>query len=388
MTKLNSKSDRRDFIKKATLLTGGLSVAGSSALPFSNDPVIKGNPLPRWKGFNLLDFFSPDPGNDRNGTTEEDLRWMEDWGFDFVRIPMAYPSYLDFDRTRDITPEEVYQINEEAVERVDHLVYLAHQHNMHVSLNLHRAPGYCINAGFHEPYNLWNDKAAREAFYWHWHMWAERYKNISRDKISFDLLNEPAMIEDMNDQHSSKTIVPGDVYAKLVEEAADRIWEANPEHLVIADGNQVGTKVIPEITHLPVAQSCRGYYPGIISHYKAPWAMKDIDNLPPLKYPGQVGDEYLSREMLETFYEPWIKLAQSGTGVHCGECGCYNKTPHDIFLAWFGDVVDILSSNDIGFALWNFRGSFGILDSGREDVDYEEWHGHKLDRKLLDLIRN
>lgn len=148
----------------------------------------------------------------------------------------------------------------------------------------------------------------------------------------------------------------------------------------------MGTKVIDEITHLPIAQSCRGYYPGIISHYKAPWAMKDIDNLPSLKYPGQVGDEYLSREMLEKFYAPWIKLAQSGTGVHCGECGCYNKTPHDIFLAWFGDVVDILTSNGIGFALWNFRGDFGILDSGRKDVDYEEWHGHKLDRKLLNLL--
>jgi len=172
------------------------------------------------------------------------------------------------------------------------------------------------------------------------------------------LLNEPAMIEDMNNQHSSKLYVPGERYAKVIEEAANAIWKQNPDHLVIADGNQIGTKVIPEISHLP-----------------------------PLKYPGQVGDEYLSREMLEKFYEPWIKLAQSGTGVHCGECGSNNKTPHDIFLAWFGDVVDILSSNDIGFALWNFRGDFGILDSRREDVDYEEWYGHKLDRKLVDLIR-
>jgi endoglucanase len=217
-------------------------------------------------------------------------------------------------------------------------------------------------------------------------MWADRYKNISRDKISFDLLNEPAMIDDMNNQHADKTIVPGELYAKVVEKAAKAIWKENPEHLVIADGNQVGSLVIPEIAHLPIAQSCRGYYPHIISHYKAPWAMKDITNLPPLKYPGQVGDQYLHREMLEKFYEPWIKLAQSGIGVHCGECGCYTKTPHEIFLAWFGDVVDILTSNGIGFALWNFRGDFGILDSKRVDVDYEDWYGHKLDRKLLDLI--
>jgi aryl-phospho-beta-D-glucosidase BglC (GH1 family) len=299
---------------------------------------------------------------------------------------MAYPSYLKFDRSRDITPEEVYQIDEKAIDKVEQLVYLAHRYNLHVSLNLHRAPGYCINAGFHEPYNLWKDREAQDAFYWHWAMWARRFKHISRERISFDLLNEPAMIADMNDQHSSKTIVPGNLYAEVAEKAARAIWEENPDHLVIADGNQVGTKVIPEITHLPIAQSCRGYYPHIISHYKAPWAMRDIHNLPPLKYPGQVGNQYLSREMLERFYKPWIELAQSGTGVHCGECGSYNKTPHDVFLAWFGDVVDILISNDIGFALWNFRGDFGILDSGRQDVAYEEWYGHKLDRKLLELI--
>ena len=377
---------RRDFIKKAALITGGLGIAGNSAFALASRSKLKGSALPRWKGFNLLDFFSPDPRSSYGGTTEEDFKWMSDWGFDFVRIPMAYPSYLKFNRDKDITPEEVYQVDEEALERVDQLVYLAHKYNMHVSINLHRAPGYCINAGFHEPYNLWFHKEAQMAFLWHWEMWANRYKNISRDNISFDLLNEPAMISDMNNQHAAKEEVPEHLYAELVEITARKIWKVNPDHLVIADGNQVGTKVIHEITHLPIGQSCRGYYPGIISHYKAPWAMKDIDNLPTLKYPGQVGDEYLSREMLEKFYAPWIKLAQSGTGVHCGECGCYNQTPHDIFLAWFGDVVDILSSNGIGFALWNFRGSFGILDSGRKDVNYEEWYGHKLDRKLLDLI--
>jgi endoglucanase len=384
----DSKTPRRDFLKKTALMTGALGVVGPSTFAKATQKPMSKNPFPKWKGFNLLDFFSPNPKPSRRSTTEEDLKWMRDWGFDFVRFPMAYPSYLEFDRSRDITPDEVFSLSEEALERVDKLVDLAHQYGMHVSLNLHRAPGYCINAGFREPYNLWKDKEAQEAFYWHWAMWAKRYKDISREKISFDLLNEPAMIEDMNYQLSAKTIVPGQLYAVIAEKAARAIWEENPDHRVIADGNEVGSRVIPEIAHLPIAQSCRGYYPASISHYKAPWVYKDTENVPPLKYPGQVGDQYLSREMLETFYEPWIKLAQSGTGVHCGECGCYNKTPHDIFLAWFGDVVDILSSNDIGLALWNFRGDFGILDSGREDVDYQDWYGHKLDRKLLHLIKN
>ena len=54
---------------------------------------------------------------------------------------------------------------------------------------------------------------------------------------------------------------------------------------------------------------------------------------------------------------------------------------------WFGDVIDILTENNIGYALWNFRGDFGILDSGRKDVNYTDWHGHKLDSKLLDLLK-
>ena len=376
--------NRRDFVRNSSMLALGIGIAGCSSTP-SKEPLSK-NKLPKWRGFNLLDLFSPDPERSRAKITEEDFKWMSDWGFDFVRLPMAYPYYLDIDRSRNITPEEVYNIDERRVEEVDSLVYLANKYKMHMSLNLHRAPGYCVNSGFHEPYNLWLDEEAQKAFYFHWTMWAERYKNLSRDLISFDLVNEPSQREDMNDQHSRRSPVPGDLYRKVAKGAMEAIKAVNPNHLVIADGNNVGSDIIPEITDLDIAQSCRGYYPGIISHYKASWAFKDIDNLPEPKWPGQVGDQYLSREMLEKFYEPWIGIVEQGVGVHCGECGCYNQTPHNVFLAWFEDVLDILTSHGIGYALWEFRGTFGLINSGREDVDYEDWYGQKLDRKLLNLL--
>ena len=377
---------RRTFIQNTSVLTAALSTAGSGVLALSQAPTVAKNKLPKWKGFNLLDFFSPDPANSRPATQEDYFKWMQDWGFDFVRLPMAYPAYLKFDRSRNITPDEVYQIDQQAVDRIDQLVSLAHKHNLHVSLNLHRAPGYCVNAGFHEPYNLWTDQAALDAFCFHWSMWAKRYKNVSSQKISFDLLNEPSMRADMNDQHSLHGTVPGATYRRVAQAAFNAIRQENPTHLIIADGNNTGSSVIPELTDLDIAQSCRGYTPGIISHYKAPWANKDPDHLPEPKWPGQVGDKYLSRAMLDSFYKPWIELVNKGVGVHCGECGCWNKTPHDVFLAWFGDVLSILSTNGIGFALWEFAGSFGILDSDRTDVTYEDWHGHKLDRKLLNLL--
>lgn len=91
---------------------------------------------------------------------------------------------------------------------------------------------------------------------------------------------------------------------------------------------------------------------------------------------------------MEDYYKPWLNLVKKGVGVHCGECGAWKATPHDVFLAWFGDVLDILTTNGIGFALWELKGDFGILNSNRSDVQYEDWYGHKLDRKLLKLLQS
>ena len=115
--------DRRIFVKNAGILaSAGLAfpgIAGQMTWPATK------NKLPKWKGFNLLDFFSPDPASGRKKTDEEQLKWMSDWGFDFIRIPMAYPYYTKFDRSRNIRPEEVYQIDKQAVDRIDRLELFA-----------------------------------------------------------------------------------------------------------------------------------------------------------------------------------------------------------------------------------------------------------------------
>ena len=373
---------RRDFIKTSGAVAAGIGLSGHYA--FSNELVQ--NKLPRWKGFNLLDYFAPVGDGGRGVTTEEHFKWIADWGFDFVRFPMAYPRYIQFDRTKNITPEDVYQIDEEVVDQIENRVEAANKYGLHVSLNLHRAPGFCINAGFNEPYNLWKDNEAQEAFYFHWGMWAKRFSSKTPDQISFDLVNEPCTREDMNDQFSARGAIPGELYRKVAKKAMDTIREYNPNHRIIADGNDGGGQVIPELFDLDIGQSCRGYFPHYVSHYRAPWVYQNPDDAPEPVWPGKINNQEFNRKSLEDFYAPWIDAVKRGVGVHCGECGCYNETPHEVFLAWFEDVISVLNDNGIGFALWEFRGTFGILDSQRKDVDYEDWYGHKLDKKLLTLL--
>ncbi len=85
--------------------------------------------------------------------------------------------------------------------------------------------------------------------------------------------------------------------------------------------------------------------------------------------------------------EPWQALAQQGVGVHVGEWGAFNRTPHAVVLAWMRDKLSVFKEAGFGWALWNFRGSFGVLDSDRADVQYENWHGRRLDRKMLELLQ-
>jgi aryl-phospho-beta-D-glucosidase BglC (GH1 family) len=113
--KLN-KMNRRLFLRNTSMAAAAVTLTGTHGLPEIS--VAKENKLPRWKGFNLLDLFSPTPPRNpgSNNTTEDDLKWMSDWGFDFVRIPMAYPRYLSFDRSRDITKDEMLNFDPKVLE--------------------------------------------------------------------------------------------------------------------------------------------------------------------------------------------------------------------------------------------------------------------------------
>ncbi len=324
--------------------------------------------LPRWRGFNLLGVFvMSSPGH----FEEEDFQIVSDLGFDFVRLPLNYTFWIDYD--------DPYAINERKIDVVDQAVRWGEKYGVHVNVSFHRGPGFSVARDRVEPFDLWRDAEALEVFKLHWTTFARRYNGISSDKVSFNLLNEPAAVG------------PAE-HAKVMRATVAAIHEIDPKRLVLLDGLNYGNVPMPDLGDLAmdhVAQSCRAYIPHGITHYRASWVDRRR-TFPEAKWPGgwTANEGLWDRERLEKHYGAWAAIAENyNMGVHCGEGGCFSKTPHDVTLRWMDDVLDVLTGYNIGYALWNLKGGFGILDSDRDDVDYVDYRGHKLDKKMLDLLK-
>jgi endoglucanase len=357
------KIDRREFLKGCAALPAA-GVLGEAVLGAVEEKAKKSVPGFNldWHGFNLLDMFTM---RSKGDWREDDFKWIRDWGFNFVRLPACYRLWIN--------EGDDYRINESMLEKLDRAVELGGKYGIHVCINFHRGPGYSVNREFTEPFNLWKDKAALDAFCFHWKMLAERYKSIGCEKVSFNLINEPP--NPSEDGRMSRAD-----HERVMRAAIKGIREVSPERTVVIDGMSWSRIPAVELNDLNVVHSTRAYIPMIISHYGASWV--NSKDYPEPAWPGNGWD----KERLREFYKPWGALTKKGIRVHSGEGGVYSRTPHKVVLAWLKDVLEIYTENGIGLALWNFRGSFGVVDSRRRDVEYEDFHGHKLDRKMLDLF--
>jgi hypothetical protein len=321
--------------------------------------------MPRY-GFNFLWMFM---GERPEEPDERALDFLVTHGFDFVRIPMSYWNWTtDFDY---FSPDErVFDI-------VDRYVEACRSRDLHLSLNLHRAPGYCINGNDLERHNLWVDEVAQDAFVFLWETFATRYAGAG--DVSFDLLNEPP--------HVGQYGLTRDNHAGLMRRVTEAIRAVDPGREIAIDGLGGGHLAMPELADLGVVHSGRGYEPMPISHHKASW-WPDSETAPAPTYPGlQWQGKSWDREALREFYQPWRDVEAAGAGVHIGECGCYGKTPNDVALRWLSDLFGLYREFGWGFALWKFVGDFGIVEHGRPGARYEVMDGYRVDRELLHVIQ-
>ena len=291
---------------------------------------------------------------------------MHGWGFNFARLPLDYRCWIKGDDWNAIAETEL--------EKLDEAIRLGQKYGIHVQLCFHRAPGFCINPPA-EPKDLFHDAEAFDVCAKHWRTLARRYRAVPNKDLSFDLFNEPSWRESKARTNIVR-VVKG-LYAAIKAE--------DPERMVVADGYYCGKDPIAELGDMPdLVQSIHAYEPPQISHFRAEWrAERDLKTVewPPKGVADGVG--YLRK----TYYGDWFRLREKGVFLYVGETGVYKNCPHDVTLRFMEDKLRLWKAENLGWCLWNLRGTFGIVDSGRADVDYEDFDGHKLDRKFLELLR-
>ncbi len=321
-------------------------------------------------GFNFQWMFSWDEGRKPGVPDEKALDFMAATGFNFVRVPLDYRFWIeDF---------KYFQADESVFENIDSYIESCQERDIHLSLNLHRAPGYCINRNDIEKDNLWIDEVAQDAFVYQWELFTKRYRGISSKDLSFDLINEPPA--------EGQYGMTRENHEAIMRRTAAAIRKIDPERQIVIDGLAGGHLAIPELADLDVIHSGRGYQPMAVSHYKAEWTEGFMD-IPEPVYPGiECYGKVWDKDMLRKFYQPWRDVQSKGVEVHIGEFGCYNKTPNKVTIKWFKDILSLYKEFGWAYSLWNFKGPFGIVEHGRPGAKHEMYKGFKVDRELLELL--
>ncbi|MCL1845521.1 MAG: cellulase family glycosylhydrolase [Defluviitaleaceae bacterium] len=324
-------------------------------------------------GFNFLWMFAKfEKDTKPTAPNLRELDFIAEKGFNFVRVPTDYKFWTkDFDY---LNPDE--KIFETFID-----VYLDEctKRGLHMSLNIHRAPGYCVNRNDLEKHSLWTDKEALDGFIFLWEHFAKRYKGISNDLISFDLVNEPP--------HIGRHGCTRDAHEKVIRETIAAIRKIDPTREIVINGLACGHTALPELADAEVIHSGRGYQPFQVSHHKAQW-IDDWENMEPPVYPGILDGMNWDRTALAESYKEWREVEAEGVKIHIGEFGCFNKTPNDMALRWLSDLMGCWKDFGWGYAMWNFKGPFGICDHGRPDARFEKLNGFNIDVELLDLMLN
>ena len=362
--------NRREFIGLSAAAAASLMIP--SRLSAANAPVARPQPrIPRWRGFNLPELA----GGHRGPVYHElDFQWLAEWKMNFARLPLSYWVWSD--------RKEWMKIDEDAFQPVDQAIEFGRQYGIHLNLNLHRIPGYCVNERELEPHLMFDsprsemEKALAAAVH-HWRYVAKRYKDVPADRLSFDLLNEPPWMTDQSR------------YVEVARTLIAAIREISPDRLIFADGADIGQTPVLGLLDQGIVQSTRGYLPKMVSHYTATWVPPvELESFDTPTWPmvDRHGVRWDREKLRAELIAKWQPLVDVGAPIHVGEWGCFIKTPHAACLGWMTDLLALWKEAGWGWSMWNLRGEFGVVDSNRADVTYETFQGHKLDRKMLELL--
>ena len=322
----------------------------SSSQPESAFAIHRGTNISHWlsqsnrRGADRLAWF-----------TKKDVEFLAGLGFDHLRIPIDEEQMWDKEGNKEL----------EAFELLNSALDWCAEYNLRAIVDLHILRSHHFNA---KVKLLWTEPAAQERFLQCW-------RDLS------------AALHDRED------------WNRLFQKAVKVIRVDEPERTIVIGSNRWQSADTFDQLRLPqgdrhILLSFHMYEPFGLTHHTASWTnIRDYDG--PVHYPGitvQQADldtypkavrealqgqvrSYDKESILTHFQKPLALAKATGLPLYCGEWGCLPTVPEKDRLQWYADMRDVLETNGIAWATWDYKGSFGII---KQD-------GAK-DQKLIDVL--
>ena len=309
-------------------------------------------------------------------TDAQDIALMARLGFDHVRLSIDAGALEQDPRAAD-------GLNADFLARLDRAIDTMLGDGLAVEVDMHPSDAY--------KQQLRSGDDAVERFTALWRKLATHYANRDPERVFFEILNEP----EVSDPYR---------WAGIQAHVAEAIRQVAPRHTLIATGaNYSGMHDLLQLEPLAdgnVIYTFHFYEPHEFTHQGANWGVAWWSETQSIPYPvpnfasssdlqaflHEVPDAADRSELEDYFLDGWdarhIRLvideaADWARNHHvpllCNEFGAYRPYADPVSRAnWIRDTRTALEADGIGWAMWDYRGGFGVVikqDSQPAQVD-------------------
>lgn len=332
------------------------------------------------KGINLPFWFWLNEGELKpleKRFSEKDLRLIKKLGFTFVRLPVDMANIYAPEREDLLRPETMALLMAGIRKILDF--------ELAVNFDLHSIAQKEGGSDYSGP--LGKDERFTEDFIRFWEKLAEKLGTFDPEWLIIEPMNEPVF------QGEENRWPP--IQRKLVASIRKKL----PRHTILATGafwSNLSTLINLQPLHDPdIWYVFHFYEPHIFTHQGAYWSSEWVKPLRQVPYPSSpeavlkaislidredikkylrfYGEEHWNAQKIEREILKAVQWAEkNGRRIICNEFGAYrNYCLPPYRTAWIKDVRTALEKYGLGWAMWEFDGSFGLVfrEKGRAVVD-------------------
>jgi aryl-phospho-beta-D-glucosidase BglC (GH1 family) len=293
-------------------------------------------------------------------TTADDVALIKSMGFDHVRLSVNPQPLMLSHKPDEIPPK--------ALGYLDAAVKMILDQGLAVVIDLHPESDFKAR--------LSKDDSFVQEFSDFWRALARHYSTWDRERIFFEILNEP----EFSDRYR---------WAGVQARLAASIRQGAPQHTIIAAGARWSADdeliFLEPLPDPNVIYNFHFYEPHIFTHQGANWGAYSWHWVKGLHYPSspesaaklaptvpdavdrlsviRYGQDRWNADRIDaeiTQVAEWAR--QRGVPVVCDEFGVYREyaDPRDR-AAWIHDVRTALERHNMGWTMWDYSGSFGVV---------------------------